>query len=518
MSEAPRTREERILQEAMSGGERDSLIGFAKDNLEAIAVAVVMALVIKHFCVEAFKIPTSSMRPTLLGEPDNPRGEGDRILVDKFAYLFSDPQRFDVIVFRYPLNRSRNFIKRIAGLPGEHMRISDDGDLWVGPLGCAEKDLRIPQKRRDVRLQFYRAVYPPPPPDPTDEGAAARVQQSLQQFWRVEEGEPNAWRVESPNEFVYAGGQAASLRGVPSILAHTTPRSWASSSTAGELVRDVRVRVRLRLPALETAADDGQEVDESAPAATDAPPTRFTLRWSPDDEFQAVFTLGSGEDVSEAFVKRGTETVERQALDVRLVAGRTYDLELEYVDGHLRAHVDGDELAILADGRRFADTYTDSGGQRFQMEAEGGALYVENLQIERDLRYENDWDANPAAERTGIDIPDEHFFMLGDNTGNSADSRRWRMVTVHIRGGSTIRHDYSDAPEYLSSDAGDLSLKRVVDASGITRTWSEDDEDPERGSDTDPAPFVHEDLIVGRAFVVFWPCWPDFPGRLGFIH
>ncbi len=510
----PRTAEERRLREALDASDRDSLLAFAKDNLEAIAVAVVMALVIKHFCVEAFKIPTSSMKPTLLGESDNVRGEGDRILVNKFAYLWSDPDRWDVVVFRYPLNRARNFIKRIAGLPGEHLRISDDGDLWVRSAaeGHGDHDLRIPQKPRDVREQFYRPVYPPEASDDTSPGADERVAETLRSVWRADGGDPNAWRVERFDHFAYEGGSAAVLRAVPSLLEHTTPRTWASSSNAGELVRDARFRVDVRLPAPE-AGEAGKAAEP-----TPAEPTRFTLRWRPDDEFLAVLTVSTEAGRSEAFVRRGTQIVKQQALDVQLKPGATHTVELEYVDGHLRAHVDGEELAVLADGRSFADTYTDSGGQRFRIEAEGGALEAANLRIDRDLRYENDWDANPAAERTGIDIPDENYFMLGDNTSNSSDSRRWRMVTVHLRGDRKIRHDYSDAPEYLTSDDGSLSLKRVVDADGVTRTWSEDDEDPELGSDTDPAPFVHEDLLVGRAFLVFWPCWPEFPGRLGFIR
>jgi len=490
---------------APSASDGDSLLVFIKDNLEAIAVAVVMALVIKHFCVEAFKIPTSSMRPTLQGESDNPQGEGDRILVDKFAYLFRDPKRFEVIVFRYPLNQSRNFIKRIAGLPNEHLRISDDGDLWVRPVGeqYGDKDLAIPQKPRDTRVQFYRAVYPPPQVEGQDDEAKRGSARALSHFWRVESGLPNAWRVERHDHFAFAGGAAATLRGVPSILEHTTPRSWASSSNAGELVRDARFRVRLRLD----------------PVAGDATPaSHFSLQWRPDDQFLATLTLSSEPGRSEAFVRRGTETVAQAALDVQLAPGATHDLELEYVDGRLHAHVDGKELAVLADGRVFADTFTDGGGQAFSMEAQGMRMHAESLRIDRDLRYENDWDANPSAERNGIDIPADSYFMLGDNTSNSADSRRWRLVTVHVRGGGTIRHDYSDSPGYLTSPLDGTSLKRVVDASGITRTWAEEDEDPERGSETQPSPFVHEDLIVGRAFVIFWPCWPDFPGRLGFIH
>ena len=65
-----------------------------KDNLEAIAIAVVMALVIRQFAVEAFKIPTESMAPTLFGER---RGlSGDRILVDKIGPMLGGYRRFDV--------------------------------------------------------------------------------------------------------------------------------------------------------------------------------------------------------------------------------------------------------------------------------------------------------------------------------------------------------------------------------------------------------------------------------------
>ncbi len=499
----------------LQGGDRpdpspegDSLLTFLKDNLEAIAVAIVMALVIKHFCVEAFKIPTSSMRPTLHGEHDNPSGDGDRILVDKFAYFLESPERWHVIVFRYPLNQARNFIKRIAGLPGEHFQISDDGDIWVRPADDASIAPHIPQKPRHVRESFYRAVYPPAPPEPNDgEAGTRRVPVTLSSYWRVEGGTPNAWRLEALDDFVFAGGAAAALRNVPSILKRTTPRSWATSSNAGELVRDVRFRMRVALDAPAEAAGEAT-----------AAPTRFTLRWRPDDAFQAVLTLSSEKGRSEAFIRHGTAIVAQKTLDVSFAAGSTHDVELEYVDGRLRARIDDDECAVLADGRTFADTLQQDGEQRFGIEAEGGGLRVRDLNIERELRYGNSWDANPTAERSGIDIPEGHYFMLGDNTSNSSDSRRWRLVTIHLRDGRTIRYDAGDSPEYLASPAGELSMKRVVDADGLTRTWAEADEDPQLGSETNSAPFVDRNLIVGRAFLVFWPCWPAFPGRLGFIH
>lgn len=492
---------------------RDSGVAFLKDNLEAIAVAVVMALVIKHFCVEAFKIPTESMYPTLVGEVNSTSGEGDRILVDKWSYLFSDPKRWDVIVFRFPLNRARNFIKRIAFLPFEHGYISDDGDLWVRDSRTTEgeADLAIPEKPRDVRERFYRPVYPPPPreiPEGMDdpENPFDQRRGEVGDFWRADEGAPNGWRLEHHDRFVFAGGPVARLRNRNSILEHTRPKTWGTSGNAGELVRDVRFRMDVALPA--AAEDEGA-----------AEPARLSIRWRPDAEYLAVLTLGSRDGVSEAFIRRGTETVARTPVDVTLEVGRTHAITMEYVDGRLYAYVDGVRRALLKDGRTFAETRDDAGEQRFQLEAEGAPLEVLSLRIDRDLRFDNSWDANPAARRGGLTVPAESYFMLGDNTNNSHDSRRWRTVTQHLVDGRTIRYDYSKSPDYLDVDFDSATTpKQVTDVDGLVRTWFEEDEDPERGSETSAAPFVHRDLIVGRAFLVFWPWNPGFPGRIGFIH
>lgn len=94
---------------------------------EAAAIAVLLALFIRTFVVQAFKIPSGSMEPTLL--------IGDHIFVSKFIYgikipflrktliPIKNPSRGDIIVFIYPIDESKDFIKRLIGLPGEKIEI-----------------------------------------------------------------------------------------------------------------------------------------------------------------------------------------------------------------------------------------------------------------------------------------------------------------------------------------------------------------------------------------------------------
>ena len=86
-----------------------------REYAEALIVAVLLALVIRTFVVQAFKIPSGSMLPTLQ--------IGDHILVSKFLYYFQPIQRGEVIVFKFPQDESRDFIKRVIGLPGETLEI-----------------------------------------------------------------------------------------------------------------------------------------------------------------------------------------------------------------------------------------------------------------------------------------------------------------------------------------------------------------------------------------------------------
>lgn len=100
-----------------------------REYLDTLVIAIILALFIRTFVVQAFKIPSGSMIPTLL--------IGDHILVNKFIYgvrlPFTDfvlvpitvPERGDVIVFRFPKDESKDFIKRVVGIPGDKIEVRD---------------------------------------------------------------------------------------------------------------------------------------------------------------------------------------------------------------------------------------------------------------------------------------------------------------------------------------------------------------------------------------------------------
>jgi signal peptidase I len=116
---------------------------FFKEWVEPFLIAGIVALFIRQFVVEAFKIPSGSMKPTLT--------IGDHLLVNKFVYgprvpftdtrLFNgqEPKRGEIIVFKYPEDEKKDFIKRVVGLPGDKLEVKK-GKLFINdqPVPVAE--------------------------------------------------------------------------------------------------------------------------------------------------------------------------------------------------------------------------------------------------------------------------------------------------------------------------------------------------------------------------------------------
>lgn len=192
-----------------------------RETVESIVIAFVLAFLFRTFEAEAFVIPTGSMAPTLMGRhkdvdcpkcgyryqvsaseedsenrerpradciagmcpmcnfvlpmrPDLPQlgpgshrndiewqksYNGDRILVNKYIYTLSDPERWDIVVFKFPGDAKINYIKRLVGMPNEKLRIYL-GDLFVGGLDATQdEDFKIARKPPDKVLAMRQLVH-----------------------------------------------------------------------------------------------------------------------------------------------------------------------------------------------------------------------------------------------------------------------------------------------------------------------------------------------------------------------
>ncbi|MBI1871401.1 MAG: signal peptidase I [Chlamydiae bacterium] len=107
---------------------------------ESILIAFVIAMIARTFIVQAFKIPTGSMEPTLHGDPK----KGDRVLVNKFVYSMNEPERGDIVVFKTVnisgLDYKKDYIKRLVGLPGDTIKI-EAGKIYVNGKVLTEPEI-----------------------------------------------------------------------------------------------------------------------------------------------------------------------------------------------------------------------------------------------------------------------------------------------------------------------------------------------------------------------------------------
>jgi signal peptidase I len=139
---------------ARSGSQKKSIW---REYGEALIIALILALIIRAFLVQAFSIPSGSMEPTLL--------IGDYLLVNKFAYGIRNPitnkvwipigkpHRGDVVVFIFPLDPTKDYIKRVIGLPGDKIQVINkkvyiNGKVYETPEAVYDDPLIIPPPQR----------------------------------------------------------------------------------------------------------------------------------------------------------------------------------------------------------------------------------------------------------------------------------------------------------------------------------------------------------------------------------
>jgi len=119
-----------------------------REILESVVIAIILALIIRAFLFQFFWIPSRSMEPTLL--------INDRIIVTRFSYWVKEPNRGDVVVFKYPLETKKDYVKRLIGLPGEKVQVINS-KLYINDILVEE-----PYLPQGVKTADFGPVQVPP--------------------------------------------------------------------------------------------------------------------------------------------------------------------------------------------------------------------------------------------------------------------------------------------------------------------------------------------------------------------
>jgi signal peptidase I len=576
-----------------------SSLSEVKDTVEAIIIALILALTFRAFMVEAFVIPTGSMAPTLLGAhyrvtcpkcgldfdesadvsrqakevmeevtddmgkkhlekhlkifymqngtlesntvlpaedyrtcpncgfhihasqlPDRPpssefqrdtyptvqggtlpkrimffpwANNGDRILVMKYQYAIAEPKRWDVIVFKEPQEGITNYIKRLAGLPGETVEVIR-GDFYAGvaPADGSKPVLHIQRKPDEVQKGMWQLVY-----DndfyPIDAGKLREYEKAIgntwENPWQAADADRASWDIHAP-VIAYSGKNASTLtfhqrdfylfnicgynpqdfnhepqdydryglqlQDDPATgrLSNTTPnRSWHNFS--GEL----------HLETLWT------------PDAASAPAISMTLGL-PYNCYRCGITADGHVTFDRVVgpqkfvpVPPGTAGLSFPAT-VSLVPGKPATVVMENVDHTIHFRVNGQELI------HYEPEWTDAQAHKWvaQLGSDlappavsidvAGACTLGHLKLLRDVYYTNTAAGRYARGGDGspVTLLADEFFALGDNSNFSSDSRFWGKIDPRLR----------DLPGF--KEEGNLHAGRV----------------PRR-------------YLLGKAFFVYWP-------------
>ena len=133
-----------FIKKEKGSSKRKKALKFIFEYVDSARAASILALIIVTLIIQTFKIPTGSMINTL--------NIGNHIMVNKFIYYFTEPKRGDIIVFVYPVNPKKDFIKRLVGLPGETIQIKD-GSVFING-----EELKTPQTIAE-RYYYNEGMY-----------------------------------------------------------------------------------------------------------------------------------------------------------------------------------------------------------------------------------------------------------------------------------------------------------------------------------------------------------------------
>jgi signal peptidase I len=383
-----------------------------KENFEAIVVAFIMALVIRCFCLEVFKIPTASMEPTLLGDArDRSRG-GDRIMVNKFAYEVADVKRYDVLVFKFPLDLSRNFIKRCVGLPDEDLAFVG-GDIYTrkgqAPFAVARKPVHV---QENVWVPVYAGGCDPGP---------------FRERWKPATPEKDNWELHAGALRTFAGpGKAPETRfafAPADVVVYDVDRDRPGIRESPHPVPDLRLGARVEF--LGTAG----ELDLTLRQAEGTPRERT---------FRVLIRPNAPVVVQHPDRNGAPSEVE---LKVAVKPQVPVDVALLVYDGACVVLLDGGVVHDQAWQTAPPPPGSGPAAARASLGTRNAEVLVRDLAVARDLYYFVIGDGDPFPADRPVHIPPDCHLLVGDNLRNSHDGRAWRRKEVEFVDGSTVYWD-----------------------------------------------------------------------------
>ncbi len=383
-----------------------------------------------------------------------PLRAGDRILVQKYLYVLSEPKRFDVAVFKNPEDASQNFIKRVVGLPNEQVWIAD-GDIFARPIqrddsGGVEPTGPWQVQRKPARVQ--QALWWPlfssefAPIDPVRDG-----RRWFQGPWRGE-----GWQTEDRREYRSESSDPSDLRWDTGVwpITNWTPYNEIPqrlSSPSGDdvfAIADVRMTAGVRpdSPGASVSAVITSHGHEFRAVLADARATLQMRRTIP----------GSA---------TGLQWTDMQSVAAApLVAGRVTNIEFWRVDQSLQLWVNGERIAYAeydwGPSERLLHATGIAGEAHNAMNRAGNLLIkpetyefvrpqihwsisgspvtLSRVGLYRDLYYEPTQFhlGGPGLGTHPQALPElgpDQFFVLGDNSPSSKDGRLWDQIDPDVR-------------------------------------------------------------------------------------
>lgn len=422
------------------------------------------------FFVPLYGVPSSAMEPTLMGPVRQGHGmdcpfayrhrppTGDHILVSKIAYWTGPVNRYDLVVFRFPLNPSESFVKRVVGLPGEEL-VMHRGDLYVRAPG--EEKFRIARKPPAVQEKIWIEAW---------NEDASRFLASQESFDRSWKGPAAGHRVRN-GELVTGEGETRFLLDLPGWEFHGGDRRLAFAFEGATAIAEIE-------------NDSGTFAVEVVSDGSGA------LRFLPSG--------GSG-PLERSF--GAMPSAGRKQLDFWVVDGRAS----VRLNGKVRAElVFRDLLGEGIPGRK-RETRMKFGSR--------GSVRFRDLAAGRDLHYARSPSNRPDSlgEDQRIAVPEGSYLMFGDNVERSHDSRAWVRNVYDLKDGSRIECEGQQVVSSL------LRIKQITEAEGLDRppdvVINADStgrrrflyrEDLARES-REPFRFIERKFLTGKVVKIWWP-------------